>query len=100
MVPLVRQIMQQTMRTIQSMSWWQRIAAAVGLATVVTLGILFFVFSDSLLHWLLPVAEKWRDIPAGWLIVWAMAFVCAFPPLIGFSTAVTIAGFVYGIAVG
>ncbi|KAI9848472.1 MAG: Tlg2-vesicle protein [Thelocarpon superellum] len=95
-----RQVFLQLLKTYMMMAWWQRIVAAVALVTMATLGILFLVFSEQVFHWLLPIAEKWRDLPAGWLIVWAMTFVCAFPPLIGFSSAVTVAGFVYGIPVG
>lgn len=34
------------------------------------------------------------------MLVWLLAFVCAFPPMIGYSTAVTISGFVYGFPLG
>lgn len=49
---------------------------------------------------LAPIAEKWRDIRGGWCILWALIFISAFPPLIGYSTAITIAGFVYGFPNG
>lgn len=34
------------------------------------------------------------------MILWAITFICAFPPIIGYSTAVTITGFVYGMPHG
>ncbi|KAB2577903.1 Monooxygenase FAD-binding protein [Lasiodiplodia theobromae] len=65
------------------------------------LGILFLVYNEHIFkYWLAPVAKKWRDIPAGWLILWSMTFVVSFPPLIGYSTCVTLAGFVYGFPNG
>jgi len=34
------------------------------------------------------------------MILWALTFISAFPPLIGYSTTVTISGFVYGFSNG
>jgi hypothetical protein len=64
------------------------------------LGILFLVYNERIFASLQPVAKKWRDIPAGWLILWALIFVVSFPPLIGYSSLLTIAGFVYGFPNG
>ncbi|KAL0257370.1 Tlg2-vesicle protein [Diplodia seriata] len=65
------------------------------------LGILFLVYNEHIFkYWMAPVAKKWRDIPAGWMILWSMTFVVSFPPLIGYSTCVTLAGFVYGFPNG
>lgn len=70
-----------------------------GLAAFV-LGVLFLVYNERIFASLQPVAKKWRDIPAGWLILWALIFVVSFPPLIGYSSLLTIAGFVYGFPNG
>jgi hypothetical protein len=64
------------------------------------LGILFLVYNERIFSSLQPVAKKWRDIPAGWLILWSLIFVVSFPPLIGYSSLLTIAGFVYGFPNG
>ena len=63
-------------------------------------GILFLVYNERIFGALLPVAKKWRDVTAGWLILWALIFVVSFPPLIGYSSLLTIAGFVYGFPNG
>lgn len=39
-------------------------------------------------------------MPGGWLLIWFATFLVAFPPLIGYSTACTVAGFVYGFPLG
>lgn len=70
-----------------------------GLAILVA-AILFLVYNERIYGWLAPFAKRWREIRAGWLILWAMTFVVSFPPLIGYSTCVTIAGFVYGFPNG
>jgi hypothetical protein len=84
----------------QRLPLWQKIvlilANIIGLVAV----ILFFIYNERIFSWLKPVAARWRDLRGGWLIIWAMTFVVAFPPMIGYSTSVTIAGFVYGFPNG
>lgn len=65
-----------------------------------TLTILFFIFNEQIFAWLEPIAVKWKDLRGGWLIIVVMTLFTAFPPMIGFSTSVTIAGFVYGFPIG
>ena len=78
----------------------QRIVVAVGGLICFVLSILFLVYNEQIFHSLLPYAKKWRDIPAGWLILWFLIIVVSFPPLIGYSSLLTIAGFVYGFPNG
>ena len=59
--------------------------------------ILFIVYNQRIFAWLSPAAKRWRNMPAGWLILWFMTFFVGFPPMIGYSTCVTIAGFVFGM---
>ncbi|MBH1945702.1 VTT domain-containing protein, partial [Erythrobacter sp. YJ-T3-07] len=42
----------------------------------------------------------WRELPGGWVLVWLMTFATGFPPVIGYSSSVTIAGFVFGFPGG
>lgn len=74
-------------------------SAAAGIITVI-LTILFLVFSERIFAWLEPIAEKWKNLKGGWLILWFMCFATAFPPVIGYSTCLTLAGFVYGFPWG
>jgi uncharacterized membrane protein YdjX (TVP38/TMEM64 family) len=64
------------------------------------LGILFLVFSEKIFGALAPAAKRFRDVQGGWAILWVITFICAFPPIIGYSTAVTVTGFVYGFPNG
>ena len=75
------------------------LTVVVGIATLVT-GILFLIFNERVFAWLEPFAVKWKELRGGWLILWAMIFMTAFPPVIGYSTCLTIAGFVYGFPEG
>ena len=45
-------------------------------------------------------AEKWKHTTGGWIILWLMIFTTAFPPMIGYGSCGTLAGFVYGIGEG
>jgi uncharacterized membrane protein YdjX (TVP38/TMEM64 family) len=83
--------------TIEKMTLLQRVLAAAAFVVATTLGILFLVFNEKVFGALEPFAEKWKDTTGGWTILWAITFVAAFPPMIGYSTCATTAGFVYGI---
>ncbi|KAK3329634.1 hypothetical protein B0H66DRAFT_33181 [Apodospora peruviana] len=87
-------------RLFTSLTPVQRAAVVVALCVLFTLSILGLVYSHRIFAALGPIAKSWRALPAGWLIVWVMCFCTAFPPVIGYSTTVSIAGFVYGFPWG
>ncbi|KAI9835183.1 MAG: hypothetical protein M1819_002553 [Sarea resinae] len=87
-------------RTVEKMTLVQKIAAVVALVVGLAVGILFLVFNEKIFGWLAPYAAKLRNIRGGWLLIWFMTFGSAFPPLIGYSMSVTLAGFVYGLPNG
>ena len=73
-------------------------AGLVGLNVVLLIGgILFMVYNERIFAYLRPAAKRWRDTPGGWLVLWFLTFFVSFPPMIGYSTCVTVAGFVYGM---
>jgi hypothetical protein len=78
----------------------QKVLFFIANIVLAVLGILFLVYNERIFGKLVPVAKKWRDIRAGWLILWALIFAVSFPPLIGHGTLMTIAGFVYGFPNG
>jgi len=90
----------QLFRTMERMSRIQMALSVIVGILLVSLSILFLVFSERIFAWLEPVAEKWKNLRGGWLILWAMTFTTAFPPVIGYSTCLTLAGFVYGFPWG
>ncbi|KAF8866578.1 hypothetical protein BDZ45DRAFT_667834 [Acephala macrosclerotiorum] len=93
-------VQRKVIKTFLALTLFQRIAA-ISLAIIVNvILILFLIYNEKIFGWLTPYAEKWREITAGWLILWALTFICSFPPMIGYSTTVTIAGFVYGFPNG
>lgn len=59
--------------------------------------VLFLIYSEPIFAKLTGVVKSWREMPGGWLILWFITFCVSFPPMIGYSTCVTIAGFVYGM---
>lgn len=68
------------------------------IATIISaiISVLFLIYSPRLFTALGPVAQSWRETPGGWLLIWLAVFGSAFPPLIGYSTVNTVAGFIYG----
>ncbi|PNY28821.1 Golgi apparatus membrane protein tvp38, partial [Tolypocladium capitatum] len=86
-------------------AWWRlpppyRVLAAAACALGCVALVLMLVYSHRFFAWLAPRSRAWRERPAGWLLVFFMVFATAFPPVIGYSTATTIAGFVYGFPLG
>jgi len=87
-------------RLFVSLSPIQRVAFLLGLVVLFTLGVLALTYSHRIFTALGPIAKSWRALPGGWIIIWLVIFVAAFPPLIGYSTAVTVSGFVFGFPWG
>ncbi|KAL6895524.1 hypothetical protein HDV57DRAFT_12933 [Trichoderma longibrachiatum] len=73
-------------------------------AFAILLGWVFIVlsvlYSEAFFAWLATVSKTWREIRGGWLIAFMLIFVTSVPPIVGYSTANTIAGFVYGFPMG
>ncbi|KAF5020559.1 hypothetical protein F66182_7423 [Fusarium sp. NRRL 66182] len=91
---------EQVLKVYLRMSPAQRVLAAVGVVAAGVLGILAIVYSHAFFKWLEPMAEKWRALPGGWILAFLLVFVTSFPPLVGYSSASTVAGFVYGFPWG
>ena len=75
----------------------QRVLGVTALVVLNVILILFLIFNEKIFGWLEPFAKRWKDTTGGWTILWALTFLTAFPPMIGYSSCGTIAGFVYGV---
>jgi uncharacterized membrane protein YdjX (TVP38/TMEM64 family) len=95
-----RKIYRRLLTTFLKLSPLQRILVVIALVIVNVLGLLFLIYNERIFGALAPAAAKWHAVPFGWTILWTLTFISAFPPLIGYSTTVTIAGFVYGFPNG
>ncbi|KAI0136527.1 hypothetical protein BJ170DRAFT_15637 [Xylariales sp. AK1849] len=93
-------LMNTALRLFLRLTPLQRVLAVIAGIALFTLAILFLVYSHWILTALKPIAKGWRDLPGGWIIMWLMTFCTAFPPMIGYSTTITIAGFVFGFPGG
>ncbi|PUU81200.1 hypothetical protein B9Z19DRAFT_1077850 [Tuber borchii] len=87
-------------KKFNKMTLMQRIFGSLLLLIIGTTAILGLIFHAKILHAILPFAAKLRSWKAGWLLIFALCFASAFPPMIGYSTSVTLAGFVYGFPNG
>ncbi|KAK5070364.1 Tlg2-vesicle protein [Lithohypha guttulata] len=93
-------IQRRVMATYRRMSPLQRILVIAGLVVINVGFVIFLIFNERIFGFLEPFAEKWKHTTGGWTILWALTFLTAFPPLIGYSTCGTMAGFVYGVGEG
>jgi uncharacterized membrane protein YdjX (TVP38/TMEM64 family) len=87
----------RAVRTWSRLSPLQKAGLIILNIILVVVSILSLVYHSQILAWLAPIAERWRKLSGGWLILWVLTFVTAFPPMIGYSTCVTLAGFVFGM---
>ncbi|KAF4123552.1 putative membrane protein YdjX, TVP38/TMEM64 family, SNARE-associated domain [Geosmithia morbida] len=78
----------------------QRVLGGLSVAILCILLIVGWIFSHRVFGWLGEVSESWRALPGGWLIVFLLVCMTSMPPMIGYSTACTIGGFVYGFPLG
>ncbi|KAL2142315.1 hypothetical protein VTI28DRAFT_1324 [Corynascus sepedonium] len=92
----------QYLRFYSSLPLYQRVLISVVGVTVLVVAVLFVVYSHAILSALGTAAQSWRDKAGGWgwVPIWLATAATAFPPLIGYSTCVTLAGFVYGFPLG
>lgn len=87
-------------RTAKKLTILQKMLATTALLCLFVVGVLFLVFNEKIFAWLEPIAQKLKKLRGGWLIIWALTFMTAFPPLVGYSICVTTAGFAYGFPEG
>jgi golgi apparatus membrane protein TVP38 len=93
-------VQNKLIKTFKSLTLFQRILLVVAGIVVNVLLILFLIYNEKIFALIAPAAKRWHDVRGGWMILWLITFICAFPPLIGYSTTVSIAGFVYGFPNG
>ncbi|GAB7363488.1 hypothetical protein MBLNU230_g3759t1 [Neophaeotheca triangularis] len=91
------QLGRQTIQTFQNLKTWQKYALAFFVLQAIVGLVVFSIYHERIFATLVPFVKKWRDQRAGWLILWILTFTVSFPPLIGYSTCITIAGLVYGM---
>ncbi|KAI2795022.1 Golgi apparatus membrane protein tvp38 [Penicillium oxalicum] len=74
----------------------QKIGLYAASFAALALGVGIIHLTNKLFTWLGPVAEQWQK---SWLvafIIWISTFFISFPPLVGWSTLGTVAGYIYG----
>ncbi|KAJ5679591.1 hypothetical protein N7462_007835 [Penicillium macrosclerotiorum] len=80
----------------EGMTLWQKIGFYAASLLVGALGIGFMVLTGKIFIWLGPVAERWERSPLAAFVLWLCVFFVSFPPLVGWSTFGTVAGFIFG----
>ena len=90
----------RTISTFMRLSPLYRVLVVIaGLASLI-LGLLFLVYNERIFAWFSPHAQSWRERKGGWVLLWLATFFVSFPPMIGYSTCMTLAGFIYGVPNG
>lgn len=79
------------------MNIWQKIGAVAVFIVLNALGFGLMYLTGKVFIWLGPVAENWEQSILVCSVLWLCVFFVSFPPLIGWSTLGTVAGFIFGI---
>ena len=95
-----KKLQSHCMTMYKRLSPMQQILAVLAGIVLLVLGILFLIYDERIIGFFASFAQRWRDLTGGWLILWFLVVGVAFPPMIGYSTSVTAAGFVYGFPKG
>lgn len=93
-------IQRRLIKFYQNLSTLQRVLVVAFLVVDLVLLILFFIYNEKIFGLLKPYAVSWKRATGGWTILWGLTFLTAFPPILGYSTCATLAGFVYGVGEG
>ncbi|PGH09096.1 hypothetical protein GX51_00850 [Blastomyces parvus] len=88
---------QRVSRRFGRMTLLQKIGSVLATIAVITLGLGFLVLTGQIFKWLEPVAEDWENSKLAYFILILSTFTVSFPPLIGWSTIGTVAGFIFGV---
>ncbi|KAK9241063.1 hypothetical protein V1525DRAFT_369032 [Lipomyces kononenkoae] len=75
----------------------QKIFGGVLLAILGTLAILLLIFHRRIFGVIIPICERWSDMRGGVPLLFLLISAASFPPMVGYTTTVTIAGMIYGI---
>ncbi|PWY80708.1 Golgi apparatus membrane protein tvp38 [Aspergillus heteromorphus CBS 117.55] len=91
------QMSRRIMTSWKKMNFWQRVGAVAAVVLANLLGIGFLVFTGKVFIWLQPVAEQWEHSVLAYFVLWLCVFFVSLPPLVGWSTFGTMAGYIFGI---
>ncbi|KAK9366452.1 hypothetical protein V1509DRAFT_629954 [Lipomyces kononenkoae] len=75
----------------------QKIFGGVLVALLGILALLLLIFHRRIFGIIIPICEGWSNMPGGEVLLFLLISAASFPPLIGYTTTVTIAGMIYGI---
>ncbi|KAJ5971974.1 uncharacterized protein N7479_001892 [Penicillium vulpinum] len=81
----------------EEMTLWKKIGTVLAALFVGASGIGFMLLTGKLFIWLGPAAERWETSWLAAFILWLCIFFVSFPPLVGWSTFGTVAGFIFGV---
>ncbi|PGG97627.1 hypothetical protein AJ79_09137 [Helicocarpus griseus UAMH5409] len=88
---------QRVARRFARMTLLQKIGTVLAGLAAIVLGLGFMILTGQIFKWLEPVAEDWETSKLAYFVVWICTFVVSFPPLVGWSTIGTVAGFIFGV---
>jgi ABC-type dipeptide/oligopeptide/nickel transport system permease component len=74
----------------------QKILAALAALLLAGLGVGAMILAGQIFVWLGPKAEQWERSPLAYILLWISVILVSFPPMVGWTTIGTVAGFLFG----
>ncbi|KAK7207846.1 hypothetical protein BZA70DRAFT_293158 [Myxozyma melibiosi] len=75
----------------------QRILGISVLSVLGVVALLLLIFHKAIFGWIQPFCESWSNLRGGTFLMFLFISATSFPPIVGYTSAVTIAGLVYGL---
>ncbi|KAK9480902.1 hypothetical protein V1514DRAFT_275386 [Lipomyces japonicus] len=95
-----RELREQITAYVSQLSKRQKIFG-LSIGTVVGFAfLLFIIFHKRFFAWLGPLCESWSEMRGGAFLLFLLISVTAFPPIIGYTTLVTLSGIIFGFWYG
>ncbi|KAJ8099953.1 hypothetical protein POJ06DRAFT_120410 [Lipomyces tetrasporus] len=74
----------------------QKLFGGALLVILGTLALLLLIFHQRIFGFIVPICESWSNMRGGVILLFLLISVTSFPPVVGYTSAVTIAGMIYG----
>ncbi|KAI5289685.1 Transmembrane protein 64 [Ascosphaera aggregata] len=93
----IRNSTEKALDTWRAMTTLQRVLVVAVFIVCAAGGMTIVILSKHLMHWIVPKAHQWEQTWTSYIILGMMTFTVSFPPLIGWATIGTFAGFILGV---
>ncbi|CAG7848449.1 Golgi apparatus membrane protein TVP38 [Serendipita indica DSM 11827] len=94
----IRNFISGSIARYQKLRWFGKLLIMLLIVFYVALVVTFLVIGpDTIFQYFFDLSQVLRKMEYGWLILASLIVVASFPPMVGFTTLLSIAGFAWGV---